>query len=445
MSDKPSVRVLHITPHFGGGVGTVLLGYLLHSTKTDPSLSHSVICLDYLNDPSKQILFQEGIPFKDRMYDTPGQICSQIEDADIVVVHWWNHPLLTDFLIRNPLPPCRLIIWCHITGSPAPNNLTPKILKYPDRFIFTTPVSYGDPEYKNLNESERQNVSAIWSTAGVERLQGIQLQAHEGFHVGYVGNLDPTKIHPDFIKLCKSINVPNVRFTVIGPINQSLVDQARDQNMLDKMTFTGYISEAEKWALLSTFDVFGYPLARHHYGSCDQTIQESMAMGIPSVVLNNSMESYMVDHGVTGLVLEDGDQYVRAIEELSQNDEKRRQLGANAKSFAFKAYSITESAVEWKKTFDQVLQLKKSSKTWINSKTYSITPAEIFIESLGNYGLPFLSHMSSFGHDRDRHAAILRQMGQDRNWTSSTKSTVHQFLQFFPNDSILKEWSELMQ
>lgn len=444
MSQMHQYNILHITPHLGGGVGTVVLNYLKHSCLNDLDLRHSVLSLDSINDPAKQSLRESKVIFAESAYNNVDTVKNAIVNADIVLVHWWNHPLLADFLTRHTIPESRIIIWCHITGSPSPNNITAKIISYPDKFIFTTPVSYNTQEYTNLTATEKKKVSVIWSTAGVERLESIKLKSHEGFHVGYIGNLDPTKIHPEFINLCKSIKIPNVRFTVIGPANKQLLEKARENNMLDKIRFTGYISENEKWEQLSTFDVFGYPLARHHYGSCDQTIQESMAVGVPPVVLNNTMESFMVNHGVTGLVLNDERKYADAVEHLSKNEKLRITLGENAKVFARREYSISHSCNEWKRMFYEVLNYPKTEKSWQLPNASQLTPAEVFVESLGDYSGPFKSCLLSNKLDITIYEKAIIQMAKSSNWNSPNKSTVHQYYSFFPHDQYLKRWSALM-
>ncbi len=445
MSKAKTTKVLHLTPHFGGGVGTVLLANLLYSHKTDPEVECSVLCLDYLNEHSKQAIQAANIPYTELMHTKPELVLEQIAAADITLIHWWNHPLLTDFLMRHPLPPCRLLMWCHITGSPAPNNLTSRLFTYPDEFIFTTPVSCEEPEYKNLTTKELKTVSTIWSTAGVERLAHVQPRKHNGFNVGYIGNLDPTKIHPQFVELCKGINIPNVHFTVIGPENKELTRHAHSLGMGDTITFTGFIPEAQKWDLLATFDVFGYPLARHHYGSCDQTLQEAMALAVPPVVLNNKMECYMVKHERTGLVVETEQQYIKAIEELSTNHEKRTTLGKQAKQFATEEYSIEESRRQWREAFDRVMLKTKSPKSWGRFDHTSPSAAEIFVESLGDYAGPFQSYLQSTDKERKLQIEKIKELAQCGNWMSPNKSTVYQFLKFFPEDNTLNEWARIMK
>jgi hypothetical protein len=64
-----------------------------------------------------------------------------------------------------------LLIWVHISGTPSPNNFTQFIIDYPDKLIFTTPLSISVPEIQSLSLEDRRNIGCICSTAGVERLE----------------------------------------------------------------------------------------------------------------------------------------------------------------------------------------------------------------------------------------------------------------------------------
>ena len=299
---KRKFRILHITPHLGGGVGRVLLNYYT-KVKNDPFFAHEVACLDYANEHALDMAKHIGLILTDKMSGKGQQLLSMIAGADIVLIHWWNHPLLYDFLVREQLPACRVIFWAHQKGSPAPNNFTDKIFRYPDMFVFTTPLSYDTKEAQNLPAEYKKKLHDIWSTGGVEDIRSIKLKRHTGFNVGYIGNVDYAKMHPDFLDICNQVDISDVHFIVVGgPNSKRLEEEASRRGIGHKFRFTGFVSEKEKWDYLSRFDVFGYPLAPHHYGSCDQVLQESMAAGVVPVVLANPMESYMIKDRVTGLV-----------------------------------------------------------------------------------------------------------------------------------------------
>lgn len=439
---------MHITPHLGTGVGTVTLEYLKNEVIRN-NHTHRVLALDSINAQAKKILNNLNIQHQDCLFKSLSMIQDAISAADIVLIHWWNHPLLSTFLMSETLPECRLILWCHISGIEAPNNLTLNTLKYPDQFIFTTPMSFRSKYIERLSSLEKQKLENIWSTGGVERLSFLKPSSHDGIIIGYIGNLDFTKLNPGFISLCEMVEDKTVKFVVIGgPVNTQLINQARNSSIANRIEFTGYISEEEKWKHLSTFDIFGYPLAPHHFGSCDQSIQEAMAAKVPVVVLDNPMESYMVKNNQTGLVCKTYAEYANALNLLIKNKGLRDTLGANAKEFAYSEYSISRAAERWDQAFNKLLSTPKTKKKWPKFfKGTKPTVAEVFVESLGDDGAPFqnlLPKNNASKYDIRRSVDELRELSFRPNWTSPTKSTSFHYLNFFPNDHVLKEFCNLI-
>src|SRR3989338_4970404 len=192
MKNNKITKILHITPHLGTGVGTVVLNYLKKVVKNQ-HFEHRVVCLDYANKNSIIVSKKIGFKLWGDMSKKKEDVLSLIAKSDIVLVHWWNHPLLYDFLVREKLPPNRIIFWSHVLGSVP-------------------------PKYK-------KNMNSIWSTGGVERLKHIKHQKHDGFNVGYIGTVDYTKLNPDFFDMSQSANIPNVKFIVVGGPNSKLMEE----------------------------------------------------------------------------------------------------------------------------------------------------------------------------------------------------------------------------
>lgn len=447
MSQAP-IKILHLTPHLGTGVGAVVLNYL-DKVKSDQNFEHSVVCLDYANDLAKSSSIIMGFALQDKMASRPDELLAMIAEADIVLVHWWNHPLLSDFLVRQTLPASRLIFWSHVTGMPAPNNYTRKSLSYPDKMVFTTPLSLELPEVKNLASQMPNHFSAIWSTGGSERLAWLQLKPHHGFNIGYIGSLDPAKLHPDFLELCAQVNIPDAHFIVVGGPNdrsEALVTEAACLGLSGKFTFTGFVSEEEKWRLLSTFDVFAYPLAAHHYGSSDQILQEAMSVGLVPVVFNNPMESLMLDRGYAGVIAHSQSAYVEALENLYHNPILRQQLAVSAKNYALSNYSVAKLEQQWNQLFAETLTLPKTEKKWsIALAPEQITAKDVFLESLGDYGQPFVDYCAATDESAKEQAiSAIKNLAQSPNWRSVSKGTAHQYHDFFPADEYLALWSSWM-
>ena len=439
------LKILHITGHCGGGVGTVLVNYLFHQA-TKSLHNHVVISLDSINENALRVFDSIDVQYHNGCHGQDRLIHEKVSDADIVLVHWWNHPLITDWIIRSGPLKCRMIIWSHISGAPAPNTFTSKLFSYPDNFVFTTPLSYFDSEFMGLSEEVKAKVSHIWSTGGVERLANYEPLAHSGFNIGYVGNLDFTKIHPDFVDICRMVELPDVRFTVVGPSNEKLVRMVESAGLADRVRFTGFVSEEQKWAELCRFDLFGYPLAPHHYGTCDQTLQEAMAVGIVPVVLNNPMESYIVKHGRSGLVARSVEEYVDCVRSLYHDSDLRGRLSRQARDQAFSEYSLDQMSANWNTIFLRLMQKEKQEKSWPGVEgDITWEPHNVFLESLGRHAGVFAEHLNPTRVSRTTAEDQLKSLGSKHNWSSDNKSTVHQFTKFFPDDPVLAQWSSLMK
>jgi hypothetical protein len=142
------MKILHVSPHLGGGVGTVLKGW-------NDKEKLNIACLEQTNDPRTRDL---------------GTVVSRenlmvmIEDSDIVLVHFWDHKTIFE-LFAQQIPQCRLIFWSHKNWM-IPDHWR----KFPDMFINTSPVQ-GKGQY-------------IWSTGGLYPLERIWNPAR--FNIGAI-------------------------------------------------------------------------------------------------------------------------------------------------------------------------------------------------------------------------------------------------------------------
>ena len=438
--------VLHITPHWGGGVGRVLFSYM-NRVKNCPEYVHRVYSLEYANDMAQDASKTIGFDLRDKMSFDHDRLLSAIAEADIVLIHWWNHPLLYDLLVRRTLPASRLIIWSHIAGFHPPYVFPPAALQYPDLFVFTSPLSLNVSEVQNLSAKEKQKLRVIWSTGGVDRLENVKPTEHSGFNVGYIGTVDYGKLHPHFLKMCSKVNIPHVRYIVCGgPSEKNIQEESKRYEKRDQFFFTGPIHNVEHY--LSTFDVFGYPLAPYHYGTCEQALGECMAAGVPPVVLANPTESLIVEHCITGLVASDEDSYARSVEELYRNPLLRKKLSDNARGTATERYSLDRMVSCWNKVYSEALTIPKTPKKWMG-RFYgeNADAAHVFVESLGHHSSCFLKHLEARSREEQENAvgSIRDLYRASPLWQATTRGTAKHYAHFFPEDQRLKIWKEITE
>ena len=325
------MKVLHITPHLGGGVGAVLLSWL------EKSFGHSVHSLDRINDNAQFKLLGMGVFYSQGMY--PFWNTTQ---PDIVVVHYWDHPMLYDFL-KIKLPPCRLVFWCHKNFEVPQDHQY-----YPDVYVDTSPVQ----EFRG----ELRNRRIIWSVRNMDEYLKIEPIPHPGFNIGYVGTIDhlKKKLHPNFIEMCKQIKIPGAKFIVCG---EGTIPASFPLN-LD----IHFMAGANIPMNLSYFDVFGYPLAPDHYGTCEQALGEAMSAGVVPVCMDNPAERYIIDNAINGFLCNSEVEYIETIEILYKYPLLRKKMSDNARKKARELYNIDQMVREWNDLFEELMEQPKKER-----------------------------------------------------------------------------------
>ena len=320
------MRILHVTRHLGGGLGTVILDWAAYSKN-----GHTIACLDYANDKAKRMCKEKAVFLSANLSQNEELLYTLIRQADIVVFHWYDHPALRSFLYKE-IPSCRLVFWCHKNYE---FNIREK--KYPDYFINTSIV-------------QETNDGCISSTGNMQRFLEIEPKKHRGFNIGYIGTVDYKKMHSRFKYICDSIQIPNVHFTIIG-------ENKTNYKSNDKFDFIGQVNDIAPY--LSRMDLFGYLLRSDHYGTCEQVLGEAMCAGVVPIALNNPAERQIIRSGYSGILAENEKKYKQYIELLARSPFIMKALSDNARSHARTIYSIKHTAEQWASVFKKMMQQTK--------------------------------------------------------------------------------------
>jgi glycosyltransferase involved in cell wall biosynthesis len=303
-----------------------------------------------------------------------------LTQADIVLIHFWNNPALYEFL-RSPMPPMRLAIWLKILGGHLPQVIPDPLLDFADLVVATTPGTLHLPAFAERAEP----TPVVYGVADFSRLDGFTPQPHAGYTVGTIGStLDATKLHPAFVAMSASVQIPDVRFIVCGGGGKPLRQQAHALGAADRFDFRGYVEEIR--AVLEVCDVFGYPLCADTYATSEKALQEAMWVGVPPVVFPHAGVRYLVEDGVTGLVVESEADYTAALEWLHCHPNERRRLGRNALEYARRAFAPQRAVSQFAELFNILMAHPKQARVWPDD---GANPAEWFIAALGDHTGPF--------------------------------------------------------
>jgi len=436
-------KVLHITPHMGAGVGRALSNLSINASNYDSKYEHHIILLEeQQNKQSYNECRENGISVE--IITDFDVIAKQMNNADIVQVEWWHHPLISYFLANFPQVKTRLLFWCHISGNNYP-LLPASIVKRPHRFLFTSLSSYDNPSWTTSEKLHIKETSDVVNSCGnLESFFDTNLAEHDGFNIGYVGTQNYCRLHPDFVDMCNSIDLPNSKFVMIGDNTniKDISEKAKLKGILDKFEFKGYVNDVEKQ--LSQFDVFAYPMNPYHYGTTENAIVEAMAVGLPVVLFNQCCEKYIVKHQQTGLLVDTQDDYVEAVKFLYNNPNEAKRLGQNAKEYVGRKYSIKNTIEKFEENYDSIINEQPrffSFDDIIGSKPY-----QWILSCLNEEKYWFLKsiEVKTSENIKDIVEVEAEIANSRRILREPTKFSVFHYFNYFKDDDWLSYWADIL-
>lgn len=430
MNKRRPLQILHLVPHAGGGVGAVLRA-LLSQQKNKYQIQ--LCSLEYLNDYMIDWCHENVVDFLEHSWQHQDALFSQLEKADIVHIHWWNHPLLLALLTSNSLPPIRSVIWSHVNGLHVPQVFFDTLLIFPDRFILASPQSLQSEAVKRFQANSIKKLQIIQSNAGIPSSTPKILPVRSGFQACYIGTVDYSKMYPGFIALWLKTGISHKPLVVCGgPSEVWLADQIAKQNCQSFFDVRGQIHNVSE--LLVDMDLFFYPLQRAHYGTGEQVLIEAMACGVVPVVFGNGCEEFVVAHGQTGIVAQNEEEFVESVRFLYEAPDERKRLARNGMAMVRKKFEITKTISDWDKVYADLITIKKRAPNLFMEHFDNIPPYS-----------PLSLMLTSYGQtpERDIFLRLLRGTTEIKDVVfspvlfSRTRGAPLHYQQFFPEDEQL--------
>lgn len=379
------MNLLHIIPRFiGGGPERHLLALASAWRAAGFQVQQRFVVLD---PPASAPLLIKARRLGIELLIAPDlpTLRSAITAADIVEIRFWNHPRLYE-LLRHELPPARRLLSSAIAGTTLPQVLTAEIGGIADAMVMSTDASWQTAAVAEA-QARGCRIESIPSLADMSRLAGFTARPHDGIRVGYLGLVEPTKMHPRFAELSSAVKTKSVQFDIYGggTWREHLQQRFDQAGMSDRIRFHGQIEDIR--TAFAEMDVFGYPLAPETYATSEKTIQEAMWVGIPPVVLAGTGASPMVRHEITGLICESESDYPHAIERLAEDDALRRRLGEAAREFAREHFDPDRNAARFRHLFESLRAFPKREALPLPG--LGEPGAQRFVRSLGSLGIDF--------------------------------------------------------
>lgn len=450
---KTARTLLHIIEKVTGTGETCAMVLLAKSSCRMFGDNHRLVSLLAAEERGLRIAEDAGLP----VLNKPGRddLALAIEEADLILVHWWNNPDLAK-LFRYDLPAMRLSLWIHSARNDSPQVPTRHLIEYSDLSVASNAQAYAHPVFSELPEQTRLDRTALVRT-GVDsaHFDKIQPHAHKGFRIGYVGAVDPAKIHPDFISMSCAINVVDATFVVCGHGEMlRMSSEVENRERVSSFEFPSPFEDVR--TIMETLDVYCYPVSLDYTVGVELHLQEALFAGLPVVAFACSGIQDFIQHGETGLLVQTPEEYIGAIEALAQNPAERARLGSNAAAFSRKHWGAEVSAKEFNSLFERLMAKPKRERRWgipIGARLAATVPslpdqipslavnpgARLFIEALEQGAKPFLDSLT---------ATNLEDALEAEDRIGNLPSPMHlsgvlPFRNAFPRDSLLHLWAGL--
>lgn len=318
------MKILHITPHLGGGVGKA---HAAISAALPTTVDQTFLLLEQARDRR----FADAIAARGGkiiIADSLADVAALAVAADIVQFEFWNHPRMFECLARANFPAMRCVFWSHISGLARP-VIQPGLIEQAGRFVFTTEASRSIPCLAVLATASQRKLAVINSGFGfadTPRRNPVESRAPV---IAYLGTVDFVKMHPGFFDAIDNLD-GDIQVSVWGAVNpsSSVIGHVLAMRHPERIRFRGHTSEPA--AALSAADIFFYPLQSDHFGTAENALIEAMSLGLTPVVLNNPAETSIVRHGETGLVAHSIEECTTLLQMLLSAPDVRERISRNA-------------------------------------------------------------------------------------------------------------------
>lgn len=345
-------NILHIAAHMGGGAGKAISGIL----KQTSNYNNILLLLETPQD-TKYIDICRANGVEILVSDNEHNIRIHAQNADVIVLDWWCHPLFFKVLRALNNIEARIILWSHINGLYYP-YLPFDFLDAFDACMFTSDCTLENSEWTTEEMLTIKEKSEIVYGMGDFRPSDITAKKDynisEKCRIAYSGTLNFGKMNTCYPQVCSQIThlFPNTSFEFFGKYEENFRPYFDGLNV----NFRGFRTDLEE--ILPQMDIYCYLLNEKNFATTENALLEAMASGLPVVVMNNPAERNIVIHNENGFIADTPEQVIQYIEKLYNNKQLRCTIGTNARKTVIEKYSYEENFRKYHKCLKQVLSQK---------------------------------------------------------------------------------------
>lgn len=359
---------------------------------------------------------------------------SLLPSFDLVICHYWNHPLLSFLLTTYSFCNIPLIFWTHTSGLHSLNPIPPQLLTSSVQTIYSSTASFSLPY--SLTQPPINLPISIHSTrdlADFSALYKVRKYSQSPRTLLYAGTVSRHKMHSDSINIFKTLSYSYNILVVGEPTDRELFTAL---STLDRIKFLGYQNSIAKYLLEA--DCLVYPLNNNHYGTGEQILLEALSSGLPAICIDNPAERAIVRHLFSGLLCPDSTNFISSVLELMSKPRLIQSYSLKAHLDAKERFSLSVTADKFYRAMTRLME----SSIRCNGTIFRACHSDLAFSSMISATFPahepiletthhsILQQITNLYLSMHIHANIL---------SHPSKGSPFQYVSYFPNSSYISK------
>ncbi len=361
LNTKGRCKIVHIAAHLGGGAGKAIAGILLNCSQQE--YEHTLILLE---QPQEQRYMEKckdaGIPLLVWNQCDSERILSILISSDVVVINWWGHPLMNQFIVSMLSGiKTRWIYWFHVNGCHYP-YISYSLTEQADRVFFTSSYSFDNLLWTEEERAAVKKKSSIIYGMGEfspEKIKPKEEYALAEICFGYVGTVSYSKMHREYLHYVQKIKerLPGVSFLFVGECAPEILEEIKEMGLERTISCVGKVEDV--YLYYKKMTLLLYLLNPENYGTTENVLLEAMAVGLPIIVLNHPVEQSIIKTGKNGYVAENEGKLMDIVCKLCKDENLCEKIGRSARTYVIENYSAKKNLEAYQTAIGQTMEKGK--------------------------------------------------------------------------------------
>lgn len=173
------------------------------------------------------------------------------------------------------------------------------------------------------------------------------------------------------------LDSPNSEFLIYGSgsnnIKNALESRVKKFSLSDKIKLKDQLSEDDWIKAVSRLDIFFYALHKDGFSAIDVTIQDAMLMRVPVVYYGPFGPAELIEHGVTGYVANNFQEFIQYAQLLASDEKKRNIMGRMANRRIKEKFSYETTIQNYIKLYTLMIEERRINRQTIIPRTIPVS------------------------------------------------------------------------